>query len=234
MKKLASTILLSILFIQCQNAEKKEVETKENSIETTKIIEKVKPLNIEMKELPISEVPKDFKYEGKLQFAKTVTDKLGKHTILYCLTGEMPSKKILVADYEKDTYLYIYDYLENKKLNWKIQDNIQNCEFDLGMDFVKKAVTATDLDKNGLAEIWNMYHMTCTSDVSPDFLKIIMYEGQKKYALRGDEFVEYPTDNGTVTEGGTYKMDEAFLKSPKVFQDFAQELWTTNNRLRSY
>lgn len=226
-------LLLSAL-VQCQNTDKKEVTTKDNSAETTKKIEKKEPLNIEMAELPIAEVPKDLKHEGKIQFAKTVTDKLGKHTILYCLTGEVPSKKILVADYEKDTYLYIYDYLENKNLNWKIQDNIQNCEFDLGMDFVKKAVTATDLDKNGFAEIWNMYHMTCTSDVSPDYVKIIMYEGRKKYALRGDEYVEYPSDNGTVTDGGTYKMDEAFLKSPKVFQDFAKELWAKNNKLRNY
>lgn len=231
---LISTILSTAVFVQCDK--KLEAITQNTPSVTTKTAPP-QPIKIEMKPLPTAEIPKNLAHQGKIHFTKTLTDTLGKHTILYCLTGEVESEKSKTGEQENDTFLYIYDYLETEngyKLNWKIQDEVRNCMFDLAMGFVDKAITATDLDHNNLAEIWNMYHLTCTSDVSPENLKIIMYEGQKKYAVRGEEFVQYPSDGGTISVGGTYKMDEAFAKSPKEFRDFAKDLWKKNQKLRTY
>lgn len=231
---LTPTIIAATLFVQC---DKKPDAVTQKMPEISTKTAPLQPIKIEMMSLSTTEIPKNLAHQGKIQFAKTLTDTLGKHTILYCLTGKMQSKKSETGEPENDTFLYIYDYLETEngyKLNWKIQDEVRNCMFDLEMGFVDNAITATDLDHNNLAEIWNMYHLTCTSDVSPEDLKIIMYEGQKKYAVRGYEFVQYPSDEGTTTAGGTYKMDEAFAKAPKEFRDFAKDLWQKNKKLRTY
>lgn len=89
--------------------------------------EPLSPIKIEMVDLPQPQLSKNLAHEGKIQFARTVTDNLGKHIILYCLTGEVPNKKSETGEPEADSYLYIYDYIQKDvayQLNWKIQDNI--------------------------------------------------------------------------------------------------------------
>lgn len=57
-----------------------------------------------------------------------------------------------------------------------------------------------------------------------------MYEGNQKYAMRGQNKVFGGTDKNGVDHyiGGEYKYDEAFSKGPKEFLKFAQELWNRN------
>lgn len=61
-------------------------------------------------------------------------------------------------------------------------------------------------------------------------MKIIMYEGNKKYAIRGESKVAVGIDDNGKKQyiGGEYKIDENFKKSPKAFQEFAQKLWNDN------
>ena len=119
--------ILAVLFV-CLNCQK---ETKTQSEKTVDIATKKKkplpPIKVEMKDLTVTDIPKKLAHEGKIQFARTVTDNLGKHIILYCLTGEVPNKKSETGEPEADSYLYIYDYIQKDvayQLNWKIQDNI--------------------------------------------------------------------------------------------------------------
>lgn len=57
-----------------------------------------------------------------------------------------------------------------------------------------------------------------------------MYEGQQKFAIRGENKVmSGKDDNGNdMYMGGKYKIDKAFSNGPKVFLDFAKELWNKN------
>ena len=104
--------------------------------------------------------------------------------------------------------------------------------FGLDLGYVKKFITATDLDHDGLAEIWSMYHLTCTSDVSPQQMKIIMYEGDQKYALRGEELLTVQYDDSQSREGGDGQLDKAFKNGPEAFRIFAATLWQKHRVLR--
>ncbi|MCD8741130.1 hypothetical protein LT679_11000 [Mucilaginibacter roseus] len=49
-----------------------------------------------------------------------------------------------------------------------------------------------------------------------------MYEGGKKYAMRGQSLIKMP---GVEADGGNYTFDGAFNAGPKVFKQYAQKLW---------
>lgn len=89
-------------------------------------------------------------------------------------------------------------------------------------NFVKNTLRITDLDNNGKGEVWLMYRTVCHGDVSPSNLKVIMYQEQQKFAMRGTSKVRV-SDNRF--DGGDYKFDRAFMAAPQIFRDFAQKLW---------
>ena len=68
---------------------------------------------------------------------------------------------------------------------WQIHDYVHDCETSVTAGFLQDEIAITDLDDNGQSEIWVPYLIRCAGDVSPSTMKIIMYEGQKKHALRG-------------------------------------------------
>ena len=216
------TVFLFLIFIGCtKKAENENPEIETDEKPTLEIItEKVSEENL----------PKEIVFEGKLKEITKLKDAEGEHITLLTETGEIPSKKIINQEDETDFKIFAYDYLLDKidnkyKLNWKIQDYISNCEFDLMMGFLKNTFKITDLNKNGIAEIWTMYSMTCTSDVSPSEMKILMYEGKQKFALRGNSIV----NPGTEKIGGDYKLDEKLSKAPGEFKEFALKMWKENN-----
>ena len=219
--KLLTSIFL-LLFISCNKKSeivKTEIQTEEKT-----------SFEISIEKISNENLPKEINFEGNLKEITKLKDLNGEHIIILTETGEIPSKKNIELEDETDFKIfandYIFDKKENKyKLNWKMQDFISNCEFDLMMGFIKNAFKITDLNKNGIAEIWTMYHMTCTSDVSPSEMKIIMYEGKQKYALRGNSVV----NTGTEKIGGDYKLGENLSKAPKEFKDFALKMWKENN-----
>ena len=73
---------------------------------------------------------------------------------------------------------------------WKVYDYIDDCPVDIVASFVKNTFKITDLDNNGVAEIWLMYKTVCHGDVSPSEMKIIMYQGNQKFAMRGENKVQ--------------------------------------------
>ncbi len=208
---------LFLFFISCNKQSENKAEKRHIEKQNIKIVyEKVAKENL----------PKEIVFEGNIKEITRLNDSKGKHIILLTETGETPSKKIVITEGETDFKIFAYDYLLDKnentyKLNWKIQDFIFNCEFDLIMGFVKDSHKITDLDKDGISEIWLMYEKTCTSDVSPSEMKIIMYEGKMKYALRGNSIVTVGIDENGIKEsmGGDYKLDENFINSPKEFKE---------------
>ncbi|MNX74377.1 hypothetical protein D3C86_1058130 [compost metagenome] len=219
-KFLISSFLL--LFVSCN--------TKTESVKTEKLIGEKTNFEILTEEVSTENLPKEINFDGKLKEITKLKDLNGEHIIVLTETGEIPSKKIIQQEDETDFRIFAYDYSfdknENKyKLNWEIQDFISNCEFDLMMGFLKNTFKITDLNKNGIAEIWTMYSMTCTSDVSPSKIKIIMYEGKQKFALRGNSIV----NPGTEKIGGDYKLDENLSKAPKEIKEFALKMWKENN-----
>ena len=126
--------------------------------------------------------------------------------------------------------LYAYGYANDgasPSLSWKLYDYFHECPVDLTADFSEQSPIITDLDKNGISEVWLVYYIGCRGDVSPDSMKIIMYEGSKKYALRGETVC--PTGDGKYM-GGKYTADPAFKDAPPEFRRYADKLWQKNKK----
>ncbi|RSK49420.1 M949_RS01915 family surface polysaccharide biosynthesis protein [Hymenobacter rigui] len=130
---------------------------------------------------------------------------------------------------------------------WHLQDGVQHCPFDLWIGPVPGATTVTDLDHDGQTETTLLYSLTCTSDVSPANLKLIMREGPAKYALRGYTVVQYdsvpliqripasPCCLDTISAArleehyellaGRYETEKEFRNAPPAFLQFARRQW---------
>lgn len=103
---------------------------------------------------------------------------------------------------------------------WKAKDFVNRCEFDLELEMLDDSIEVTDLDNDGLAEISFLYKLGCRSDVSPLDVKLLMYEGTTKYALRGES---YERVGETEYAGGAFKPD--FNGAPPAFLEFAKAKW---------
>lgn len=172
-----------------------------------------------------SHLPKLVKYNGYITNAVTWNDAVGKHYVLTTETGNYPSK---TNDYEnfRDAAIYGYHYILNGdscKLVWRLYDFNKECPVDLEVYFIKNTFSITDLDKNGTPEIWLMYKNVCRGDVSPAPTKIIMYEGDKKHALRGSSKLKI---NATDFIGsGSYTLDDNFKTANPLIKQYAIALW---------
>ena len=171
-----------------------------------------------IEELPtVSDYPK---VEGKILKAVRYTDITGENLILLTET-DVVSKQDDLGNYSASKELFAYRFFlkDNNKEVWRVRDFVRDCEVDITVSFVLNAFRITDLNGDGNAEIWMTYMLNCAGDVSPNTMKIIMYEGEKKYAVRGivqNEFM-----------GGELEteMNKLFASVPSEFRDFAKELW---------
>ncbi len=157
--------------------------------------------------------------DDKTTFSKTVDDTYGKGTV----TGEIQTKVVSTRD----------DYLTTKRMNikrtgakgeviWTVRDFVEECPVDTELDLVAP-IEITDLNDDGAAEIWMVYKLACRGDVSPSVMKIIMYEGKKKHAVRGSMLIDLPSES--IIEGGDYKMDSNMEKADPAVREHAEFIW---------
>jgi len=177
----------------------------------------------------IVNIPKEAKFNGVAKKVVKWIDTSGEYIAIISESEE--SKKINAeADMEeKSKQLFAVCYAIKKDSliqKWKVFDQISSCPFDITISFIQNTFQVTDLNNDGIAEVWMMYKMVCRSDVSPCDMKIIMYQGQQKFAMRGQNKVKM-----TETEyfGGEYKFDKTFNEGPKEFRDLAIKLWNKNS-----
>lgn len=175
--------------------------------------------------LSAAQLPKEVSYEGNLKSAQQWSDLAGKHIVVLSETGIVQNPKFTHENDGSDAELFAYHFVKEGAVfvqTWKVYDFIKDCPLDLAASFVENAFTVTDLNKDGISEIWVMYKTVCHGDVSPSDMKIIMYQGQQKYAMRGQNKVEVAPNE---YYGGAYKFDLAFNQAPKAFRTFALTLW---------
>lgn len=180
------------------------------------------------------ELPKGIEYEGKIKSIIEYTDKLGDNIVIATETGIYRSNKFKHESDGADAELFAYHYLVDKKGNavqtWRVYDFISDCPVDIEASFLKNGIQVTDLNKDGVAEVWMIYKTVCHGDVSPCTMKIIMYQGNHKYAMRGENKVFGYTDDDSKEHyiGGEYEYDKAFINGPKAFRDYAKQMWDNN------
>jgi hypothetical protein len=174
-----------------------------------------------------NDIPVSIKYSGKIVYAVRYADSFGDHILVATETGEIATKNAADDSY-RDATLYAYNYAvlrDSVKLTWKLTDYVKECPVDISASYIKDAFAVTDLNKDGKAEVWLMYKTVCRGDVSPGTMKIIMYENDRKSAIRGTNKVKYTEKDYT---GGEYSFDDSFKKGPAVFRDYATALWEKN------
>ncbi|MFC0779846.1 M949_RS01915 family surface polysaccharide biosynthesis protein [Flavobacterium sp. HJSW_4] len=228
MKNITILLLSIVLLTSCKSDKKEEIK---NDVSSEKSTEKAFVLTVE--KIDSTQFPKSIKYEGHVKSAVRWKDKLGDNIVITTETGYHINQKFEHESEGSDAELFAYHYIisGNKvKRTWQVYDFISDCPVDLVAAFVKDTFQVTDLNNNGIAEVWLMYKTVCHGDVSPSDMKIIMYEGNTKYAMRGQNKVQVGVlDNGEKQfEGGDFKFDESFKKGPKAFKEFAKKLWSEN------
>ena len=173
-----------------------------------------------------NKIPKEIKYNGKIKSAITWNDKLGENFVLTCETGEFETKNS--ENDGRDSEIYAYHFIQSKniiKQNWKLYDYIKDCPVDIEASFLKNTLNVTDLNNDEIGEIWIMYKIVCHGDVSPCEMKIIMYQGKQKLAMRGENRVKVSDKE---YYGGNYTFDKAFNEAPRYYRDYAKNLWNKN------
>jgi len=188
---------------------------------------------ISITQLDLKTLPKGINYEGKIKNAVRWKDNSGDNIVITSETGNYLNKKVVHENEGVDAELFAYHFLfinDSAVQTWKVRDYIFDCPVDITAKFVKNAFQVTDLNNDGVAEIWLMYKTVCHGDVSPFNMKIIMYQGQQKYAMRGQNKVSEGTDEKGFEHflGGEYTYDPAFANGPKEFLAFAKKLWEKN------
>jgi hypothetical protein len=177
--------------------------------------------------LDAKSLPTQIKYRGHIVNAVQWKDQDGEHIALTTETGIKQTNN-KYGEQELETYLHAYHYLKNGdfwQLYWMISDFVKQCSLDAMASFIKDAFSITDLDYDGKAEVWLMYRTACRSDVSPSDTKIIMYEGNTKYAMRGHSKVRVGEKE---YDGGDYTFNPEFRRGPASFREYAQNLWNKN------
>lgn len=223
-------LLLSIIF--CTSCKEDKKNENQLSSKTNPSLEE--PFVLKVEKIDSTQFPKSIQYEGFVKNAVRWKDEQGDNIVITTETGYHFNKKFKhESDDSSDAELFAYHYIvsgNDVKQTWKVYDYISDCPVDIEAKFVKNTFNVTDLNHNGIAEIWIMYKTACHGDISPLNMKIIMYEGKDKYAMRGENKVQVGTlENGEKDFiGGEFKFDENFKKGPKVFKEFAQKLWNDN------
>lgn len=187
---------------------------------------------ITSKKITIQQIPSSIKYKGNVIDAFQWKDSQGENILILTETGEFAHTK--ENPDSRDAELYGYHFVKKEKewkLLWKITDFIQGCDLDITLQFKKETTSITDLNKNNIAETWLFYELSCKGDVSPNDIKLIMHEGEKKYAIRGNEKMIFKTDlkEKPSTIGGEKIIDAAFKTGPASFLNYANKLWEKNN-----
>jgi hypothetical protein len=141
-----------------------------------------------------NDIPRDINFKGTLVEVLEFDDANGHNLLILTQTGMFPvSKKDETGKYVKQhdrAELFAYCLVRNDEKStyrqlWKLAD-AENCEgFDLYVGFTKNAMSITDLDGDGVAEVTFQYLKSCRSDVSPADRFLTLFESNEKYQVKG-------------------------------------------------
>jgi hypothetical protein len=172
-------------------------------------------------------LPKEIEYKGKVIQSLKWIDKAGENLIVTSETGYFHNQTSKYDD-ANDAEIYAYHYIIKDRLatqTWQLYDYQKDCDYEVYAGYIKNTFQITDLNKNGIGEVWLVYKLNCYEEMSPYTMKIVMYEGDKRYTLIGKNKVK-TIDKGLI--GGEFAFDKTFYRAPKEFKDFAKQLWQKN------
>lgn len=172
-------------------------------------------------------LPLEAEYRGVIVEAVSWKDPKGEHMLFLTQTGDFRSRDS--TGYEQDrAELHVHHWLREEKGTqwhrvWRISDHNLCPDLDQYVGFMDRSLSITDLDGDGEAEITVVYGLRCSGDISPGELKVIMYEGNKKFGVRGAAALCFP-DSDHLMEPSKPLADPA-AKAEPAFLAFLNERW---------
>ncbi|WP_154667904.1 M949_RS01915 family surface polysaccharide biosynthesis protein [Pseudoduganella violaceinigra] len=124
----------------------------------------------------------------------------------------------------KATSLSASAFNKNGTREWIIRDG---AECPAGSpskpSFFPDTATTTDLNKDGIAEVTVAYRLSCGIGQEPADIKVIMRQGESKFAIRGQTLVRTA---GQPAQGGARKPDASLLQPENtVFLNHMTSIW---------
>jgi hypothetical protein len=168
-----------------------------------------------------ADLPKGVVIEGRIVEAVRFRDAGGENLVVFSEGEERET-----APDARSQEIFGAQYVlggERPRRLWLLTDFVRDCGFDVTAGFLPGSMTITDLDADGVAEVTIVYRLACRSDVSPSTQKLIMREGQEKYAIRGTTVIRL--DPLALPYGGEIAMDRSFSRAPESFRRFALAEW---------
>jgi hypothetical protein len=176
--------------------------------------------NIEDIHIPPSLLP-----SRKILQTVTWSDSDGKHLLILTQQLSQPVYHKNSDEEFKDADLFAFHYLDKQGewvKQWKVQDGVSDCPLDVTSEFIPASLAITDMNNDGHAEVSFMYRTSCKGGLDPQTLKLIMYEGKSKFAIRGQTLIKVPNEP---SYGGGMKIDSSFKAAPHEFLEFAIKQW---------
>ncbi len=166
-----------------------------------------------------SMVPTSVKTKGTVNHAIEWSDKQGRNIVTFTAIDKKTD------GYVTGRRLHIYHDVVDREGSRRlrvVKDGVNECEFDVHAKIVKEAIGVTDLDGDGINEVTFAYLTTCTSDVSPQTLKLLLMEDGAKYIIRGTNRIHMGEGQ---LDGGEKKVDPTVTKGPPAFARHLEMLW---------
>lgn len=172
-------------------------------------------------------IPAEATYTGNLVAARSWTDTMGENLLILSVTDELPSADEYVRDIE--TYGYHYVRREGRlTLLWRTTDFVRECDLDMTLKVGRRTVAITDLDADGTAETTFMYIMGCYGGLDPLTMKLLMHEGETKYAIRGS--TDLSVEHRSPEFASVMNVDPSLRDGPAAFREFAIRHWNRFKR----
>lgn len=161
-------------------------------------------------------------YKGQIKEGRRWKDSRGENIVILTQSGVYWKS---VYDATRSAKLYAYHFIKGVdntfKEVWKMIEMVDGCAFDVRCEFYKNSLTITDLDNDGLAEVAFAFALNCKSGPHPDEKKLVFYEGNDQYRIKGTATVL----KGKQKLGGDKEVEKKFEKAPDAFLAFANKQW---------
>ncbi len=183
--------------------------------------------SIKIDTLSYDEIPRTIDFRGTVVEALKWSDSNGENILIQTVTGHFNWKDEDMIHDKSELYAYLFQKTtldKEYKRKWRIYDYTECYAVDWFTGFTPKATTITDVDNDSITEITIPYVSICRGGMDPGSMKIIMYEGGIKYALRGATMLMCGSEN---SYGGEFVETENLKMKPKL-HSFLIAHWNRN------
>lgn len=186
-------------------------------------------INLKVQLLGYNFIPKALDFRGTVVEALKWSDLVGEKILIQTVTGRFDTTDDS-DDMETKSELYVYLFEKKRgetkySLTWRIYDFTVCFGVDMETGFIPKSTTITDLNLDGIAEITVAYYLICRGGMDPAPMKIIMYDKEAKYVLRGETKLYGHAENlDNASYGGSYTASQNLTEN-KLFENFMKARW---------